>query len=70
MTRALSTLLLSLLLSACCASRPVKVHHWTKDEEAKMADAVDGLPDDSPLIPALEEWAGLRCQLDPTVCGK
>ena len=62
--------LLSLACLSCCCSpaESIPVHHWSKAEEGAMADAVDALPPDSPLIGPLVEWADLRCRLDAGVC--
>jgi hypothetical protein len=57
--------LLILSLTACsqppCPTHAVKT--WTREEQRQILDAERELPDDSILIPILEDYAKLRRQV-------
>lgn len=62
MTRPLAYLAI-LALAACQQQCPrIAVKPWTREEQGRMLAEERTLPDDSILIPALEDYARLRRQ--------
>jgi Tfp pilus assembly protein PilP len=49
-----------LILTACSSECSVALKHWTPEEQRQMADEIADLPDDSLLIPAMNDYAKLR----------
>jgi lipopolysaccharide export system protein LptA len=57
-------LCLPLLLSACSQSCPAfAVKDWSSDEQRQILAEEQQLPDDSILIPVLEDYARLRIEV-------
>ena len=58
-----SICLVFLLLQGCATSSACpSIHNWSAVQQDQIAAQIDVLPENSPLIPALDEWASLRAQ--------